>query len=418
MNVFPLPNYGYNSVYGTFSSIGLEQTLRCPNKCVFCVKAAAGHGNTVMSLDDLDFALDVLPTASCPVDLSGSGDALLVDDLPERIARIKKVWPDSKPSITTTLTFRRDRSFFYDIFAAGLDKIWVSCYGHTAEDYKKLHGSCLFHVVQENLQTLGQLPSSMKDCLTIKIFDNTEEFFGISSAVAKAESFLETTRSYGITHTHHTRCFSWNRPSPPDGRALWELPVPCSVIWGNGAGFLYVQVDLDIVPCCLMYDKKMVLGNLRTHTLDEIFNGRKYRFFYEKWKQMRPGDIPHCNTCQHYDVYCYRDELMRMAAWQARELRGQEVVFWGAGEAYRAYKSFFADCKPVAMLLDSPGKSAYVDDIPVYRPEELLPTLVESLPLVIFATQDASPKILHKLKEKFTSYKPTRLVVCPANAHV
>ena len=93
-------------------------------------------------------------------------------------------------------------------------------------------------------------------------------------------------------------------------------------------------------------------GNLRNMSLKEIFNGKSYKHFYQSWWEMRPEDIPVCNTCQRYKASAARDELARMAAWQARELRGRKVIFWGAGEAYRAYKSFFADCDPIAMLVD------------------------------------------------------------------
>ena len=97
----------------------------------------------------------------------------------------------------------------------------------------------------------------------------------------------------------------------------------------------------------------IVLGNLRKNSLEEIFTGETYTAFRRAWWEMRPGDIPFCNTCQIYPRSGWRDELARMAAWQARDVRGRKVIFWGAGEAYRAYKSFFADCEPVAMLVES-----------------------------------------------------------------
>lgn len=422
MNNFPLPDYGYKSVYRSFGGIALEQTLRCPNRCVFCAKARKGHTNVTMSLANLDYVLGLLPDFSGWVSLSGGGDAMLVDDMPERIARIKKAWPRCKPEITTTLTFRREGSFYYDLFASGLDTMVVSCYGHTEEDYEKLHGSPLFHVVKDNLRTMGELPRAMTEKIILRTFRNSREVFGILNAVEKLEMFSEFARQQGIEHFNSINCFPWEQSRTPDGQSLWERPSPCPVIWGAGAAELIIHVDLDVVPCCMMFGKEMVLGNLRTHTLDEIFNGEKYRLFQEKWQQMQPGDIPYCNTCQYYPDSASRDELARMAAWQARELRGRKVIFWGAGGAYRAYKSFFADCEPVAMLLDLPTGGGVItqeiDGIPVYRPEDFLPSLAEPLPLVIFAAKDASPKILLRLKNKFGRYKPSKLVICPANAHI
>ncbi len=417
---FPLSDYGFHSVYRTFSGIALEQTLRCPNMCVFCAKARDGHTNVTMSRDDLDFVLDLLPSFAGWVALSGSGDAMLVDDLPERIARIKAAWHRCRPGITTTLTFRRDKSFFQDLFGAGLNSMLVSCYGHTAEDHKKIHGSSLFSVVLDNLRTLGSLPRSMTKNVVLRNFTNAQEAFGIQDEREKRETFFAFARSQGIERFNSISCFPWNPGKKTDGEALWQRPSPCPVVWGESAGELIIHANLDVVPCCMMFGKEMVLGNLRNQSLAEMFSGETYRSFHEKWWNIRPGDIPYCNTCQFYSGGASRGELDRMSAWQVRELRGKKVIFWGAGEAYRAYKSFFVDCEPVAILVDSQReeRKEEIDGIPLYHPDEFLPTLTEPLPLVIFAMQEASPKILRTLKEKYGTYKPSKLVICPANAHI
>ena len=350
---FPLPDYGYRSVYGTFTAVVLEQTLRCRNNCIFCAKAKQGHANATMTLEDLDFALAHLPTCTGWVSLSGSGDAMLVDDLPERIARIKAVWPDCQPIIITALTCKRNITFFRDLFTAGLEELLISCYGHTEEDYKKLHGSSLFPVVRDNLHTLGLLPESMTKKIVLRHFRNAQEVFAIHNAEEKANIFFDAMRQYGINRYNPINCFPWKPGKKPDGHALWELPSPCPVLWGGSAGQLIIHYDLDVVPCCMMFGKEIVLGNLRRQSLEEIFTGATYRSFYEKWRNMRPGDIPYCNTCQLYPRAISQSERARMAAWQARDVRGRKIVFWGAGEAYRAYKSFFADCEPVVMLVES-----------------------------------------------------------------
>lgn len=70
--------------------------------------------------------------------------------------------------------------------------------------------------------------------------------------------------------------------------------------------------------------------------------------------------------------------------------------------------------------MDTPADAGqkYIDGIPVHHPDAFLPTLTEPLPLVIFAMQKASPRILQTLKEKYAYYKPSKLVICPANAQL
>ena len=72
------------------------------------------------------------------------------------------------------------------------------------------------------------------------------------------------------------------------------------------------------------------------------------------------------------------------------------------------------------MLMDTLADAGpkHIDGIPVHHPDAFLPTLTEPLPLVIFAMQKNSPKILQTLKEKYAFYKPSKLVICPANAKI
>ena len=325
---FPLPNYGYNSVYRNFTALTLEQTRRCPNSCVFCSFAKTGHEHVTMSMDDLSYILNIIPNFSGEVTFT-SGDVLMLKDLPERIALLKKHWPHCQLNLTSTFNIQHDRDYFKNLFLAGMDSMIISCYGHTPEDYAKIHGAKRFSELEKNISILGSLPKNMTEKITLRYFCDTQHLFNIDEASKKLEKFLDKASKVGITKTDARNCFSWTPPKPVDGHALWELSCPCDIVWGTRARTLIVLYNLDVVPCCLMRDEN-VLGNLRVRSLEEIFTGEKYMSFYQAWWEMRPGDIPVCNSCQQ-SLYGEREELLRMAAWQARELRGQKVIFWGGG---------------------------------------------------------------------------------------
>lgn len=418
---FPLPNFGYNSVYKTFNGIDLRQTSLCPNKCVMCAKAQKGHRHRTMSMEDLRFVLDVFPDYERGVWLLGTGEVFMLENLPERIALIKSLWPKCTVNTLTTFNIFRGKSWLAELFSAGLDNVYVSCYGYTEDDYHKLHGSPSFSGLMQNIEAIGKLQHEIGDKIHFKYFHDMERLFGVRDAEQKRKNFMEIAARNHINCFEARNVFPWSQTIPANGKSLWELPSPCSVVWGGTKpSWIYILENLDVVPCCLFLENDFIFGNLRENTLEEIFTGEKFRFFYESWWAMRPDKIPVCNTCQCYDAFPSSDELSRFAAWQAGELRGQKVVFWGAGEAYRAYKSFFADCEPVAVLVDSytNQKQKEIDGIPLRHPDEFLPTLTEPLPLVIFAMQKASPRILRTLKEKYAFYKPSKLVICPANAQI
>lgn len=416
---FPLPNFGYNSVYKVFNGIDLRQTSLCPNKCVMCAKAQKGHQHHTMSMEDLRFVLDIFPNYRGGVWLLGTGEVFMLENLPERVALIKNAWPECTIHTLTTFNIFRGQSWLAELFKAGLDDVYVSCYGYTEDDYHKIHGAPLFSGLIQNMEAIGKLQPEIGNKIYFKYFNEMERLFGVRNADQKRKKFMEIAARNHICHFEVRDVFPWNQTIPPNGKSLWELPSPCSVVWGGAKpSWIYILENLDVVPCCLFIEDDFVFGNLRKNSLKEIFTGEKFRFFYESWWAMRPDKIPVCNTCQCYDAFPSVDELSRFAAWQARELRGKKVIFWGAGEAYRAYKSFFADCEPVAILVDGIEEGTNIDGIPVHSPEQFLPTLAEPLPLVIFAMQKASPKILRTLKEKYGTYKPSQLVICPANAHM
>jgi radical SAM protein with 4Fe4S-binding SPASM domain len=47
---------------------------------------------------------------------------------------------------------------------------------------------------------------------------------------------------------------------------------PCKLMWKS----MVVAWDGKVVPCCFDYDTKMVMGDLTTQTIDEIWNGPAY----------------------------------------------------------------------------------------------------------------------------------------------
>lgn len=57
-----------------------------------------------------------------------------------------------------------------------------------------------------------------------------------------------------------------------------------------------IQSDGDVVPCCMMYGKDVVYGNIYEQSLEEIWSGEKHKEFVKRWLL---GDIPEkCKKCR------------------------------------------------------------------------------------------------------------------------
>lgn len=408
----PLPSHGLFGVSGKFSTIFLQQTGRCHNRCIFCglhdTFAQAGS----MSLEDLEFVLHTLPPFTGKVGIATDGESLLLNDLPERCALIKKFWPRCTISMTSSFNIDRGPEFLQRLFDSGLHSLKISCYAHSKEDYERIHGLG-FEALCNNIRHLKNLTGVDKSRIFPYAAFNAHVLFDIANAEEKQEAFLRLAKesglhNFGITHLH-----SWNNQVPYGARGKRDSPYPCSVVWGVRADTLNVRWNLDIVPCCLMASNGIVLGNLREMPVAEIFNSDEFAAFYHKHWAGEESDIPICSDCMEYRFEVLPEEQARLAAYRGQQWAGREVYFWGAGQTYREYGIFFSQTKPQAMLIDSGNPhSGTVDGIPVRHPAEVLEQ-GKKLPIVIFAQPGHSYTIIAKILKQFPRYTIGDTFVCP-----
>ncbi len=202
---YPLPNYGYHSVYKKFKEIAIELTRRCHNKCVFCNFAKHGHEQVTMNINDLAYILEMFPNFSGIVGF-GTGEVLMLNDLPSRIAMVKSYWPSSYLKITTTFNIDRGYDFIYKIFESGLDRMVISCYGYSQSDYAKIHGSNLFDGLISNISSLKKLPDKFVNKIVFRSFNNQQYIFNNFSE-EKLDKFISLCTECGISHFNKTDYF-------------------------------------------------------------------------------------------------------------------------------------------------------------------------------------------------------------------
>ncbi|MDL2216723.1 SPASM domain-containing protein [Desulfovibrio sp. OttesenSCG-928-M14] len=381
----PCPDYGMFGVYKKFSKVVLEQTAFCPGKCVFCIyKNRADKGT--MSLADLEFALSRLPEQRGLVYLCGNGEALTLDDLPTRIAMVKRAWPQSLISLLSTLNVARPRDYFAQLIEAGLEHVDVSCYGHSRKDYSHLHGVDALNIVVTNMEHLAAFRSRYQLLLHLHLLNDTGVHFGIKLADHKKVQFRRDAQQngYEIRDTELRRRSSATEP----------MPYPCPVAWAGLGGELHITWNLDVAPCGLRYAPQHSLGNLReVASLQEIFNGTRYTtFLAELWENNFPQAHP-CYGCEYPLHTASPHELARLAAYQGTRLAGKNVYFYYADPlTYENTKFFFSSAKPLGIIPplfgkpESPARRGglpIVDGIPVLERHDLREA--EPLPVLIFA---------------------------------
>jgi MoaA/NifB/PqqE/SkfB family radical SAM enzyme len=408
----PLPDHGPLGIYRRFQKIVLESTNRCPNSCVFC-KYRQNTKKGSMSFFELEHLLRTLPPHIGEVDLSGSGEPLLLDDLPERTRLIKYHWPDASITIITSLNVPRNMRYFTRLLQSGVSTIGISCYGHTAEDYHALFGRDAFEDMRRNLEVLTTCARQFNVNISVHTFLQTDVVFNIREPEQKRAAFVEYLRAHGVTDIIAKPIYSGQgRLALPNVKTV-PPPFPCSVVWGFRAGQLIVSWDLEVWPCCfIMHEKGGSLGNLREVNLATIYASPRYLRLYEShWDGSAMNNFS-CKACTHPNSFSSYGEQIRLAAYQGIQLAGIKVYFWGCGETYHKYKLFFAQTKPQCILLDTPGdRPDEVDGISVRHPDEVL-THGEKLPIIIFASPENNAVIMDAICARYQEWQGSDIVPC------
>lgn len=404
----PLPFWGMPSVLNKFYQVNLELINYCANRCVFCCVAKEEKKRRVMSAEDLKIVLARFPDFDGVVNLSNTGDPILLDDLPEKIGLIKEKWPKCEIHCTSTLAIKRNAEYWRSLFRNGLDTLLLSCYAFTKEDYFKIHGSGNYDFALDNIRHIAELGKSeipdMGEKFILRDLQGFNRLYPAADYKAKREKFHNMLAEMGLVQVYDgDGVLPMDASLAPGEKDHWGIPVPCHVLWGEKAARCEVHANLDIVPCCLFPENEYVFGNLREASPEEIFNGPKARFFKDSLWNGEIGKIPVCRTCYCRDMRASsKEEIDRIVAWQGARLRGREVIFWGSGQAYREYASFYAGCHPIAMIVDMDNPPMReIDGIPVKKPDILANPATREIPLVIFASTGASGKILGKVIKEF-----------------
>lgn len=117
-----------------------------------------------------------------------------------------------------------------------------------------------------------------------------------------------------------------NRPAPV------SKPDPDASICGAGTNSLAISPTGDVFPCLAI---RKSAGNLRTHTLDEIWHSPKL----DKYRKMRQSDLKECATCPFYG-WCSRCPGVALA--ETGDLSGCST---SALRAARAIKKAYGEKK-------------------------------------------------------------------------
>ena len=60
---------------------------------------------------------------------------------------------------------------------------------------------------------------------------------------------------------------------------------------------LYITCDLKVIPCPMIFNEELVLGDLRKQTLEEIYSSQEYKKFIQAMEHRDYREYPSCQNC-------------------------------------------------------------------------------------------------------------------------
>ncbi|MDA3972321.1 MAG: radical SAM/SPASM domain-containing protein [Desulfobulbaceae bacterium] len=263
------------------NTVQIETTNGCNSKCIICPHSTMDRPITTMGDDLFKKVIDECVKFKCGnVHLHNFGEPFLDRNIIERIKYAKasglaKVKIFSNGSLIT-------EKLVVQIIESGLDEIKISFDGANKEEFEKIRYPLKFNVVVNNIKNLVAMRDKMQSPLKIKV--------SCSSTSDKSETMVSLENcvddfSFGKLHNWGDSEISSSEKS--------KKRKPCSRVWRT----FTVLADGKVSLCCLDYEGKVVLGDVNTASIAEIWKNEAYRLQRKIHTRARQHKISICSNC-------------------------------------------------------------------------------------------------------------------------
>jgi wyosine [tRNA(Phe)-imidazoG37] synthetase (radical SAM superfamily) len=250
----------------TNNELRIEVTTKCNYNCNICPREKLTRKMETMDLELFKYIFDKINSETAQYNtltFPGMGEPLLDESIDDKVIYAKKhnynILMLTNGSLLTVDRFKR----LEDI---GLDSIRVSIYGNSSESYNAMHGisnTDSFMRIKRNLTEISRIKSKTSLLLTYNVVDGCND--------SALESWIEYWKDK-VDLLEVWRPHNW--VDSKDYRAVQKDKLKTCGRPLNTP--LQIQVDGTVNMCCFDFDGKLLLGDLRTQTLEEIFESSMF----------------------------------------------------------------------------------------------------------------------------------------------
>lgn len=212
--------------------------------------------------------------------IQGYGEPLLDKNFCHFVRRVKQEL--DCPTFTVSNGSIITPELAQEMVDSGLDKIKISFYGTNKAEYEAVHRKLSYEKTVEGIEALiaAKRAARSKMIIRLQYIGKWWKFLPFAWQWAtKVRIGYNTLHNYG------------------DGReynSTQGTPKPCPIL---SEPILQILWTGEVVPCCYDFDGKMILGDLRTQTIEEVWEGERYQAIRAAHVSGDFREWPVCVTC-------------------------------------------------------------------------------------------------------------------------
>ncbi len=248
------------------NEIRVEVTTRCNYKCCICPRESLSRKIETMEYELFKSLIDKILSETkqyTTLAFPGMGEPFLDETLSEKIKYARQ---KGLNILILTNGSLLNVEKFKEMEALGVNSIRVSFYGNDRTSYSKVHGvkENMFDKVRNSLTEICKIRSKTQILMTYNVVDNYND------------SVMDSWMDYWKGRVDLFEV--WRPHNWVDGKNYRVVQQEKMKTCGRPFNTpLQIQVDGTVNMCCFDYNGKLLLGDLKTQTLNEIFNSTIYK---------------------------------------------------------------------------------------------------------------------------------------------
>lgn len=269
----------------------------CNYSCDMCPQTNPGRHKGFLKKMPLDMFEDLVKQSvdagATVINLEGSGEATLLNNLPEYIRIVKKY--GAMADICSN-GFRFRGQYMKDCIDAGLDRLRISVIGYDSDTYLKWMNRNAFELIKQNAKdAIDYIKETNSTCRIASyhlILDNDQVDYELEQY---KKNFIEEVGTLAEVWKMHNWSGAYENPNERSG-GIKTCGRPFAPEITIRAGGLDGKTGA-VHPCCqvLGRDEEAVLGHTSENTIEEVWYG-------EEFTKLRDGHISgdypdYCKSC-------------------------------------------------------------------------------------------------------------------------